>query len=301
MTKTEQIIFYLDKYPITISLSLLYFAALAFLGLFLIIRRASLFGFVLTYVSKLSLILGFGIYSLFGYDAYSMINVHHAKNLNNELFRLDMIVFPLILLLMSALILVTNQLSKSKKFQNIETFYVLVIAFSVGMTLLAFRFLGADSLMISRFYFTEILYTPQSLFIRYLYFLLPAVIIFLFFFKRMLLAGFDKTQAHILKLNAQLYDFIFYLLTGFIIAICTRILGIYLTLTVLLAPGYISLFISRSLSAAIILTISLTLIFGIIGFFMSFLFDHLPAEATLITVFCGFSLLVSVVLLVRKR
>ena len=289
MDTIQKILFYFDEYQMAVYLSLIYLAVLGLTGLLLVLRRESLFGFVLTSFSKFSFIMGLALYSLWNSKAPSMLNNISIEGSTHELLMLDIFVFPIVLALVMVMLLLTSNLSK--KYQSLETFYLITIVFSISMTILIYRFLGADNLTISKSYFTEVLYTPKSLFIHYLYFLIPLLFILSLIFKRIIVFSFDPIQAHLIKINVSRYNFLFYFLAGLIIAICMRVLGTYLVIICLLVPGYMSLLIGRRLASVIILTVVSAVLFGLTGFVVSFVFDHLPAEPILIITFCLLSVL----------
>ena len=92
-------------------------------------------------------------------------------------------------------------------------------------------------------------------------------------------------QARLLGVKVEAVNMLFYACTGFIIALCVRVLGIYVTMMVLISPAVIALIAFRTVKFAILGTIAFSVLFALSGFALSFTFDSLPAEPTIIVVF----------------
>ena len=286
----QKILFYFEQYQSKVFLSLIYTAVLSLLGLVLILRRESLFGFTLTAFLKFGFVLGFAVYSLFHQDAHLLLNINATEGLTKKLLILDAFIFPIALVLITALVVLSGKLSQ--RHQNLETFYLIAFVFSMAMTILIYKFLRADNLIISKAYFTEVLYSTDSLFIHYLYFLAPLALIFAFIFKRVVTLSFDPIQACLVKVPVVKYNFVFYLLVGLSVAVSIRVLGVYLTVVCLLVPAYMSLLIGYRLMGVVLLTLISSIFFGLTGFSVSFMLDELPTEPILMITYCILSGLV---------
>jgi ABC-type Mn2+/Zn2+ transport system permease subunit len=95
-------------------------------------------------------------------------------------------------------------------------------------------------------------------------------------------------QAQLLGVKVEAVNILFYVCAGFIIALCVRMLGIYVAMMVLISPAVIALIAFRTMKMVIIGTIAFSVLFALSGFALSFTFDSLPAEPTIIVVF-GFA------------
>ena len=277
----------LDNYHFNaarIWLSVPYFAAAAFAGYFLVIRRASLFGLVLSNLAKVSFITGFGIHALMhSTDSYELINNQNHSMVTSQLFHLDAIILPVASSIMVLMILFSR--SFSTRARNIETFFAIALVVLTAAVPFLHKIFKANDTIIARAYFTEILFTHESVFLHYLPFIGILVVVLLVFYRLFLFIAFDETQARISGMNVVLYYFIFYLAAGFIIAFCVRVIGIYVTMSALLIPAFISISIFRSIWLSMVMTVVLSILFSLCGFFVSFAFGDLPTDPTIIITF----------------
>ncbi len=296
MSIVEKLLWYWNEYDKLISLSLFYFATLPIVGYFIILRRSLFFGLALTNLAQFSFVLGFSIFALYHGDAFAILNrntansSHQEVNLISNLLKLDLYVWPIFLCGLFALILLMRKIKSVTE----RTDLLLVTIFIVlsGVTHVSHKLFGATELIISKAYFTEILYTSPDLLQYYLFFLLPLLFLLLLFFERFLAISFDAVQASLNGLSLRFYTIFFYLISGALIAIHLRVLGFYLSLTVLFIPPFIALSLFHQVFKSLLFSSLFSLLFALVGFNIAFLWDELPTEPLLIISFGLQSILV---------
>lgn len=274
----EKIAAYLIQYKMAVGLSLVYFAAIGYVGLFLILRRASLFGFVLSQVAQVSFLLGLAIAAQFKdhEHVYAMINRSTVTGGNWHFLEIDAFVIPITLMILAPFVFFAIRGTRNK-----ETLLVLgLLLFLAAYPLINKAFGGSDALL-AKAYFTEILYTPTAMFLHYMPLLLPLVLVLILFHRQFLLSGFDPIQAQLSGVNPKFFSALFFLLAGFILSFAVRILGIYVSMAALIVPGYVALLITRRMNHVILATLLLSVILPVGGFIFSFRFDYLSTEPLL--------------------
>jgi len=288
----ERISYYSSEYFLQISYSLFYFAFVAVIGLLLILRRASLFGLVLSQSAQFSFFLGAALFLGFQSDVYNLVNMQTTSDFSHSLHHLDSYVFPVTLLVITPLIfLVTSEL------RNVESLLAAVLIFFAGLIPLTNAISSGNDGLLIKAYFTEILYTQPDHFAHYLWYAGIILVILVIYFRRFILAGFDTTQAKLNGVSPRLTNVLFYFLAGLALAITVRVLGVYVTMAAVLVPGLVALQLFSKFPAVILSTILFSLAFTITGFLTSFIFDSLPAEPVIITSFCLFA---SIIALIHK-
>lgn len=277
----EQIAAYFLQYRAVIALSLIYFAATAYMGLFLILRRASLYGLVLSQVAQVSFLLGLAVAAGFAdhEHVYAMINRSGAApGADWHFLEIDGYVVPLTLLLMAPFVI-----SAIRGARNKETLLVLGLLFFLAVYPLINKAFGGTDVVLAKAYFTEILYTPTAMFYHYLPFVGVLILTLLFLQRRILLSGFDPVQARLTGISPVIYDSVFYFLTGLVLSVSVRILGVYVSMAALIVPGYVALALFRLLRHVVVATVLLATLLPATGFVVAFWFDNWPTEP-LITV-----------------
>lgn len=283
----EKIVYYMVQYGAQIAMSFMYFAVVSFVGLLLVLRRASLFGLVLSASSQLAFILGIAMH-LGSHDGMNALNfMQNQENFIADLLHMDVYLFPLLALVMLPLIVFM-----SRGTINTESVLAILFVFVMGLIPLANKLTGGSDLLLLKAYFTEILYTPKRVFLHYLLHLSVMAIAVLFFFRKFLISGFDPIQAQLSGLSAEAVNMLFYFCAGFIIALCVRVLGILVTMMALITPAVVALSVFKTMRSVIVATSGFSIFFALSGFGISFYFDTLPAEPTIIVVFGIAALLV---------
>jgi ABC-type Mn2+/Zn2+ transport system permease subunit len=278
----EQILAYFQQYQSVVFLSLVYFAATAYVGLFLILRRASLYGLVLSQVAQVSFLLGLALAALFGdhEHVFAMINRAGAKPGGDWHFlEIDGFVLPITLLLMAPFVI-----SAIRGVRNKETLLVLGLLFFLAAYPLINKAFGGTDVILAKAYFTEILYTPSAMFMHYLPFLVVLLLVFVLFQRRIYLSGFDPVQARLTGISPVIYDSIFYFIAGMVLSIAVRILGAYISMAALVVPGYAALLLFRRMVHVTCATILLGVFLPLTGFVLAFWLDNWPTEP-LITIY----------------
>ncbi len=288
MSLVDRYSFYFDKYGAELSLSLIYFAVIAFFGLLLILRRASLFGLVITKLAQFGFVLGFSIFSLSHHNAFDLINKTTHGELSQQLFELDIIVLPIVLGLIALGLFFINRINQRKG--NLEAIFAIVFVLLTGLIHLSHQAFGHTDLIIQKTYFTEILYTPHEIFVHYLGHVGLAVLLLIIFYRPIFIVGFDKSQAHVLGLNFNLHEFIFYFLTGIIVAVCLRLMGLYISMAALLVPGLLCMHVFRSWRMVLVITPALGVLMAASGFLVSFTFDKMSAEPLILANYAFWSI-----------
>ena len=290
----EKLLWYMDEYGLLIVLSLFYFAALSQAGYFLILRRSVFFGLVLTKLAQFSFILGFGLFSFshrakehghgYGHDVFSLINYHQGKDLGAVLFQLDAYVLPIFFVMLTLIIFLKERISKRAR-SSVEIFLAFAFIILSGLGPLTAKLFDANNLVISKAYFTEILYTPLSVLTHYLYFLVPLLFLLLLFFQRFLFISFAREQAFLSGLQSTLYNALLFFIIGALVAIAFRVLGFYLTLTALFIPPFLALNLFHKPHSSFLFSSVFSVLFALIAFGMAFLWDQFSTEALLILAF----------------
>lgn len=276
----EKIVYYTTHYGPQLAMSLPYFAVVSFTGLLLVLRRASLFGLVLSASSQLAFVVGMALHLVSYEGTNSLVLMQNPELVVADLLHMDVYLFPLLACMMLPLIIFM-----SRGLINTESVLAILFVFVMGLIPLVNKLSGGNDLLLLKAYFTEILYTPKQVFSHYLLHLAVMATALSIFFKKFLITGFDPIQARLSGVPLEPVNMLLYFFAGFVIALCVRVLGVYVTMIALLAPGAIALSIFRNMRSVIVSTIAFSVFFALMGFGISFSFDSLPAEPTIIVVF----------------
>lgn len=275
----SDILFYFQNYFTEILLSLPYFAIISIFGVFLLLRRTSLFAAVLSKTAQIGFLIGSTIHFQDHEAAYDLINRTGGKNIFSELLHLDFYIYPITLLLLFPFLLYSR-----KEIRNTESSLLILFVFFTGIMPLIHKILGGNESSLLKLYFTEILYTPKEMFVFYIpHILIPVTLLFIFF-SGIFLSGYDSTQARLSGYNPKNYTFLFFVLTSIIISASIRVLGIYVALTAMLAPPMAILNFARNMKVTLIFTPILSILLAFLGFTCAFLFPNFPAEPIIISI-----------------
>ncbi|MCS6984099.1 MAG: metal ABC transporter permease [Leptospiraceae bacterium] len=286
---------YLSTHGQSVLLSLPYFLFLAYLGIFLVLRRSTLFAMVLTQAAQLSFILGVGWHFAGHTDAFEFIN-KHRYDLSEELQHLDLYVFPLTFLFLLPFLYLASKVSKIR-----ESALMLTFLFFTGILPIANRFVGGSEKTLMSLYFSDLLYTSPNLFWHYLPHIFIITLLLILTYPSHFLAALDPIEAQLLGLKPELANIVFYLLVGLGISISVRVLGTYLTMAALLFAPLSALHFATSMRNLVILTLLITFCFLIAGFSLSFLLPAYPTEAVLIVSFALLSAMAHLVARLKQR
>lgn len=267
--------------------SLPYFIALAYIGCFLVLKRASLFGLVLADCTKVAYALGISIHALGDEDIFDLVNKSSATELTSALNELDVLIIPLTLILILAVTLLGYFVTK--RIKNKEAFFaILIVVLTASVRFIHSAFSHGEKVL-GKAYFTPLLYTPDPLFYRYLIPIGILVIVILIFSRRFLLIAFDEVQAKVLGIKTPAYDILFYLLTGLIIAFSVQVIGLFETMAALLIPAFLSVALTRTTNFLFAFVTYFGLLFSATGLFISFVLGDLESGPAIIMTYALFS------------
>jgi ABC-type Mn2+/Zn2+ transport system permease subunit len=271
----EKISGYFVQYHAAVLFSLVYFAAVGYVGLSLILRRASLFGLVLSQVAQVSFLLGLAVAAaLQGHEhVYAMINRSGSVGGDWHFLEIDMFVVPITLGLMLPFVYFAIRGSRNK-----ETLLVLALVLALAAYPLINKIFGGTDVVLAKAYFTEILYTPAPMFVHYLPPLAILLAILALFQRQLMLSAFDAVQARLIGIHPVWADTLFYFAAGLLLSFAVRVLGAYVAIAALIVPGYVALFLMRTMRGVIAMTILLSVLLPAIGFVFAFRFDNISTE-----------------------
>jgi ABC-type Mn2+/Zn2+ transport system permease subunit len=106
---------------------------------------------------------------------------------------------------------------------------------------------------------------------------IPVALVYLLFNKEITATSFDSESARAMGLNTQLWNFVFYLTVGIVIAYATRLSGVFFSFSMLVIPPFIALLASRGLRMTFFLSIALVIPSVIIGLYLSYIWDFPPS------------------------
>ncbi|MCX7632549.1 MAG: metal ABC transporter permease [Turneriella sp.] len=297
----HQIAAYWSQYYPIILLGLVYFIACGFVGLFLILRRAALYGLVLAQTAQVAFLIG--LFCATGVSShehtYAMINRAAAGTGEWHFLEIDAFVLPLTLLLSGAFVIPA---ARGKTGGQGVLLVLSLLLFQAALPLINKISGGSDTILLKA-YFTEILYTPPAMFLNYLPWTIVIIGAIFLLRRQVLLSAFDPVQAKLVGINPHFYNLLYYFLTGLLLSFAVRILGTYVAMAALLVPGYIALSTCRRLPQVFLMATSLAVLLPLAGFFVAFAWDHLPTEPLLATqaILMGMLVVISYRTFVRPR
>jgi len=125
-------------------------------------------------------------------------------------------------------------------------------------------------------------------------------IIFLCFAKEFLFSSFDAEMARTVGVHVKLWEVLFNISLGLIIAMTIRLGGMMLAFAMLVLPGYAALIAGSRIRPAFIWACILAVISGVVGLCLSFKYDNLPNSA--LTIAClGICVLIGALVGMLKR
>ncbi len=119
---------------------------------------------------------------------------------------------------------------------------------------------------------------------------IPVALILGLFHKEFVFTSFDREMAAALGIRVGIWDALFFLSLGAVIAAAIRLVGVLLEFTYLVVPGMSALLLSRRLRAAFPLAVLFGIIPSILGLYLSYVFD-LPTGPTITACAVGLLLL----------
>jgi len=102
------------------------------------------------------------------------------------------------------------------------------------------------------------------------------------FFRRFALVTYEPEKAVSLKVSLHLWDFLFYISLGFVIAFAIRVGGVLLVFSYLIVPPVSAIILSRNKHAILIISLALGVLASFLGLYASYRFD-LPTGAAIVS------------------
>ena len=99
------------------------------------------------------------------------------------------------------------------------------------------------------------------------------------FYKEILFVSFDRQMANTLRINTKLWEILFFLTVGIVIAMSIRLAGVILTFSYLVMPAAAGLMIGRNMRFVIITALVFSWICTFFGLALSFSIDLPPSSS----------------------
>lgn len=232
-------------------------------GIYVVLRRIAFLGIGLAQVSS----LGVAIATFAG--------------LNPDFLSLLMVFLCLIFLLLA---------TKGKESVPREALIGVIYSFALALSLLFLSKSAKGEAGVMESLFGNLL-AIQGRDIRNLLFaFLPVVIVYALFNKEITATSFDAETARATGLNTQLWNFVFYLTVGVVIAYATRLSGVFFSFSMLVIPPFIALFASRSLKMTFFVSLLVVIPSILVGLYLSYTWD-LPPSGIIVALLFVFLLL----------
>ena len=124
--------------------------------------------------------------------------------------------------------------------------------------------------------------------------------LFLTFGKEFLFTSFDPEMARTVGVRTKLWEVFFNISLGLVIAMAIRLGGMMLVFSLLVLPGYAALLARCRVRNAFIWAVTMAVIAGVIGLYLSFMWD-LPTSAVTMAILGIWVVLGAVIGIVRNR
>lgn len=236
--------------------SLLIGVTSSLVGVYVVLRRIAFLGISLAQVSSFGVALA--TFAGFNQDVFSLL---------------------MVFLCLIFLIIVTRGKEKVPRESLIGVIYCFALALS--LLLLSKSAKGEAGVMESLF--GNLLAISGTDIRNILLAFLPVIIVYLLFSKEITASSFDAETARAMGLNTQLWNFIFYLTVGIVIAFATRLSGVFFSFSMLVIPPFIALSTSRSLKMVFPASILVVIPSVVIGLYLSYVWD-LPPSGIIIAI-----------------
>ncbi len=264
-----------SEFPYALYGSILVGVAAAFLGVFIVARRVVFFGAVLTQVSVLGLSATF-----------------------LPFFALPHTLGSLIVTLVAVVVL--SQLLTGKKIPRdaiLGFVFVLAVAARILIIQKAPKVEAAEVESLLR---GDILFVTPDLFWLMAGAFVVAMALHGLFAKEFTYINFDAETARTQGYNAGMWNLMFYLIAGMVIAFATHMVGDLFVFGFLVVPPVAATLMAKRVRSIFALSVLIGLISPPIGLFFAFLWDF-PASPTIVAVAIVFLLLAAVVRIFRRH
>ncbi len=213
---------------------------IAAMGVILVLRKKAFFGITVSQVISSSMAI-----SLF-------------LGIQNELFSLF---FSCIIFI--PLLFIFN-LSEAE-----DTVLGIIFVSFTAFTQILLNFGGNVKNHIMSAYFGDILTSQVKLNFTILSIFIFCLILFVYFYPRILFLSFDRDEYIVRYGNPFLIEFSFYFCMTLIISISVNILGSFYSVAHLLLPAFVGLFFARSMKFLFLFSIFFSIVFTVAGFILS--------------------------------
>ena len=263
------------EFPYALYGSILVGVICAFLGVYIVAKRVVFLGGVLTQVSVLGLAVTF----------LPFVAVPHT-------------VGSVAVTLVTVVIL--SRMLTGKKIPR-DAVLGVVFASSIAVRILIVQKTPkVEAAEIENLLRGDILFVTPELFYLMLGAFVVAMAIHLLFFKEFTYITFDAETARTQGFSVGLWDMVFYVTAGVVIAFATHMVGDVLVFGSLVLPPVTGMLLARRVTGIFLVSVVLGTLCPVVGLFLAFLFD-LPASPTIIGVAFVVLAIAWVITVVRKR
>lgn len=227
-------------------------------GMFLVLRRYSLFGDALAHTSFGGIALGLlmGIYPLWMAYIISLISAMLITKIKDKV---DISGDAAIAVMMSSGIAVA----------------LVIIGLAGGFSIDIFSFLFGSILLVSVNETITILVLAGSI-----------LFVILVLFKQILYATFDESQARASGINVTRINYLIVFLAGLTVVTATQLVGVLLISALFVIPNVTAMMMKKSFRSTIIISITISVSSVIGGILFSYLLDITPAGSIVLLAIC---------------
>jgi ABC-type Mn2+/Zn2+ transport system permease subunit len=250
-----------QDFPYALYGSVLVGVICAFIGVYIVARRVVFLGAVLTQVSVLGLAMTF-----------------------LPFFALPHAVGALVVTLVSAVIL--SRMLTGKKIPRDAVLGFVFVSSIAARILILQKAPKVEASEIENLLRGDILFVTPDLFYMMLGAFVLAAVIHLLFYKEFTYISFDPETARTQGFNATLWDMIFYLVAGIVIAFATHMVGDLFVFGFLVVPAMAAMLVSRKVGAIFAIAALIGVVAPILGLFVAFRYDF-PSSPAIVAVACG--------------
>jgi manganese/iron transport system permease protein len=265
----------LQDFPYALYGSILVGAICAFIGVYIVARRVVFFGAVLTQVSVLGLAMTF-----------------------LPFFALPHAVGTLIVTLISAVIL--SRMLTGRKIPHDAVLGFVFVSSIAARILILQKAPRVEASEIENLLRGDILFVTPDIFFMMLGAFVLAVVIHLLFYKEFTYISFDPETARTQGFNAVIWDMVFYLVAGVVIAFATHMVGDLFVFGFLVVPAMAGMLLSRKVGTIFAIAVIIGVVAPILGLFVAFRYDF-PSSPAIVGVACAIVALAWLGSIVRRR
>ena len=265
----------LQDFPYALYGSILVGVICAFIGVYIVARRVVFFGAVLTQVSVLGLAMTF-----------------------LPFFALPHSIGTLIVTLVSAVVL--SRMLTGKKIPRDAVLGFVFVSSIAAWILILQKAPKVETAEIENLLRGDILFVTPEIFLMMAGAFVVAAVIHLLFYKEFTYISFDPETARTQGFNAVIWDMIFYLVAGLVIAFATHMVGDLFVFAFLVVPAMAGMLLSRKVGAIFVIATVVGVIAPILGLFVAFRFDF-PSSPAIVGVACAIVGIAWLATMVKRR